>query len=150
MLFLAGCVNAFGVTVFLAPVHLYDSGVSGASILLSQITPEAMSLSVFLLLLNIPLFLFGAKKQGAAFTVYSLFAVSVYAAASWLITDVLPIDVSMAGRGPAAVRPVRRHHLGGGQRPHHPLRRSHRRRGRYGRDLRQEPQYHRGFLRDDL
>ncbi len=96
LLFLAGCVNAFGVTIFLAPVRLYDSGISGTSILLSQITPESWSLSVFLLLLNIPLFLFGAKKQGAAFTVYSIFAVAVYAGASWLITDVLPIDVSMA------------------------------------------------------
>ena len=37
-LFFAGCINAFGVTVFLAPVNLYDSGISGTSILLSQIT----------------------------------------------------------------------------------------------------------------
>lgn len=96
LLFLAGCINAFGVTIFLAPVKLYDSGISGTSILLSQITPEKLSLSVFLLLLNIPLFLIGAKKLGAAFTVYSLFAVAVYAGAAWLITDVLPIDVSMA------------------------------------------------------
>jgi uncharacterized membrane-anchored protein YitT (DUF2179 family) len=55
-----------------------------------------MTLSVFLVLLNIPLFLFGLKKQGAAFTVYSLFAVLVYSIVSWLITDILPIDVSMA------------------------------------------------------
>ena len=95
-LFIAGCVNAFGVTVFLAPVKLYDSGISGTSILLSQLTPDSFSLSLFLLLLNIPLFLFGLKKQGAVFTVYSIFAVSVYSLASWLITDILPIDVSMA------------------------------------------------------
>lgn len=95
-LFLAGCINAFGVTVFLAPVKLYDSGISGTSILLSQITPEYLSLSLFLLLLNIPLFLFGLKRQGAAFTVYSVFAVTVYSAVAWLITDVLPIDVSIA------------------------------------------------------
>lgn len=37
-LFLAGCINAFGVTVFLAPVRLYDSGISGTAILLSQLT----------------------------------------------------------------------------------------------------------------
>lgn len=96
MLFIAGCVNAFGVTIFLAPVKLYDSGISGTSILLSQITPEGWSLSVFLLLLNIPLFLFGLKKQGVSFTVYSVFTVAVYSMASWLITDVLPIDVSIA------------------------------------------------------
>lgn len=95
-LLIAGCINAFGVTVFLAPVNLYDSGISGTSILLSQITPEYMTLSVFLLILNIPLFLFGLKKQGFAFTVYSLFTVTVYSAVSWLITDVLPVDVSMA------------------------------------------------------
>ncbi len=96
MLFLAGCVNAFGVNVFLAPVKLYDSGISGTSILLSQITPEHLTLSFFLLILNIPLFLFGLRKQGAAFTVYSIFTVAVYSFGSWLITDILPIDVSIA------------------------------------------------------
>ncbi len=95
-LFFAGCINAFGVTVFLAPVKLYDSGISGTSILLSQITPEYMTLSVFLLILNIPLFLSGLIEQGPAFTVYSIFTVAIYSPASWLITDVLPIDVSIA------------------------------------------------------
>lgn len=96
VLMAAGCINAFGVTIFLAPVKLYDSGISGTSILLSQITPDFMSLSLFLLLLNIPIFAFGLKKQGVLFTVYSLFAVTVYSVCSWLITDVLPVDVSMA------------------------------------------------------
>lgn len=96
LLFIAGCINAFGVTVFLAPVKLYDSGISGTSILLSQITPEYMTLSIFLLILNVPLFLFGLKKQGAAFTVYSIFTVGIYSLVSWLITDILPIDVSIA------------------------------------------------------
>lgn len=95
-LFIAGCINAFGVTVFLAPVRLYDSGISGTSILLSQITPEVWTLSVFLLILNVPLFLFGLKKQGIIFTIYSIFTVTVYSVVSWLITDVLPIDVSIA------------------------------------------------------
>lgn len=95
-LLIAGCINAFGVTLFLAPVNLYDSGISGTSILLSQITPEYMSLSLFLVILNVPLFLFGFKKQGATFTIYSIFAVSVYSTAAWLITDVLPVDVSIA------------------------------------------------------
>ena len=69
ILFIAGIINAFGVTVFLAPVRLYDSGISGTSMLLSSVTPEFLSLSVFLLILNIPLFLFGLKRQGAVFTV---------------------------------------------------------------------------------
>lgn len=96
VIFIAGCINAFGVTVFLAPVKLYDSGISGTSMLLAQVTPEEFTLSMFLIVLNVPLFLYGLKKQGATFTIYSLFAVVVYSLGAWLITDVLPIDVSIA------------------------------------------------------
>ncbi len=64
---LAGAINAFGVTIFLYPVNLYDSGISGTSMLLAQVTPEFLPLSIFLVTLNIPLFLFGWKRQGTAF-----------------------------------------------------------------------------------
>lgn len=94
-LFVAGVVNAIGVTIFIAPVQLYDSGISGTSILLSQVTPAVYSLSLFLLVLNIPLFLYGLKKQGVVFTVYAIFTVFIYAVTAWLITDILPIDVSI-------------------------------------------------------
>ena len=94
LLTVAGIINAIGVTVFLAPVGLYDSGISGTSMLLSQLTPEWLSLSVFLIVLNVPLFLFGLKRQGVCFTIYSVYAVTIYSLFAWLITDVLPIDVS--------------------------------------------------------
>ena len=93
LLFVAGCINAVGVTMFLAPVNLYDSGISGTSMLLSEITPEALSLSFFLVIINIPLFLFGTKKQGMLFTVYSVWSVLIYALASYIITYVLPVNV---------------------------------------------------------
>lgn len=96
MLTLAGIINAIGITIFLAPVKLYDSGISGTSMLLSQITPEYLSLSVFLLVLNIPLFLYGLRKQGPLFTVYAIYTVFIYSVSAWLITDVLPVDVSVA------------------------------------------------------
>ena len=96
LLLLSGTINAVGVTMFLTPVGLYDSGISGTSMLLDQITPPWLTLSVFLILLNIPLFLYGLKKQGIAFTVYSIFAVCVYSGAAWIITEVLPVDVSSA------------------------------------------------------
>ena len=92
----AGIINAIGVTIFLAPVKLYDSGISGTSMLLAQVTPEWLSLSVFLLILNIPLFLYGLKRQGAAFTCYAIYSVFIYSLSAWLITDVLPVDVSIA------------------------------------------------------
>ena len=95
-LLLAGVINAIGVTIFIAPVQLYDSGISGTSILLSQLTPSYLSLSFFLVILNIPLLLYGYKKQGAAFSIYAIFAVCVYAVCAWMITDILPIDVRFA------------------------------------------------------
>ena len=96
MLTVAGMINAFGVTVFLAPVKLYDSGISGTSMLLSQITPEFLNLSIFLVILNVPLFLYGLKKQGGHFTLYAIYTVAIYSVSAWLITYVLPIDVSIA------------------------------------------------------
>ena len=96
ILLVAGCINAFGVTIFLTPVKLYDSGISGTSMLLSQLTGGVLNLSFFLIVLNIPLFLYGLKKQGYTFTIYSIFTVFIYSTGAWLITDVLPIDVSFA------------------------------------------------------
>lgn len=96
MLAIAGIVNAFGITLLMTPVKLYDSGISGTSTLFEQITPSYLSLSLFLLILNIPLFLIGLKKQGKKFTFYAIYTVYIYTLFAWLITDVLPIDVSIA------------------------------------------------------
>lgn len=96
ILTIAGIINAFGVTFFLYPVNLYDSGISGTSMLLSQITPDYLTLSIFIIILNFPLFLYGFKKMGLSFTIRSIYAVSVYSLSAWLITDVLPINVSVA------------------------------------------------------
>ena len=76
MLTVAGIINAFGVTFFLSPVKLYDSGISGTSMLLSQMS--GLSLSTLLIILNVPLFIYGLKRQGIKFTVYSIYAVGVY------------------------------------------------------------------------
>ncbi|SFX09848.1 Uncharacterised 5xTM membrane BCR, YitT family COG1284 [Ruminococcus sp. XPD3002] len=83
-------------TVPYACVKLYDSGISGTAMLLSQITPHFLSLSFFLILLNILLFLYGLKKQGRDFTFSAVYTVIVYSVSAWLITDVLPLDVSIA------------------------------------------------------
>ena len=61
------------------------------SMLLAQVTPPQWSLSVFLLLLNLPLFLYGLRRQGVTFTLYAVYTVAVYALGAWLITDVLPV-----------------------------------------------------------
>ena len=94
LLTLSGTINAVGVTMFLSPLHLYDSGFSGTAMLLEELTPSYLILSVFLLILNIPFFLYGYKKQGLAFTVYSVYAVIIYSLASYLIRDIFPVDVA--------------------------------------------------------
>ncbi len=66
ILTLAGIINAIGITMFLAPVGLYDSGFSGTAMLLNRLTPDFFTLSIFLLVLNIPFFAYGYKKQGRA------------------------------------------------------------------------------------
>lgn len=96
MLTIAGIVNAFGITFFLYPVNLYDSGISGTSMLLAQVTAEKLPLAAFLIILNFPLFFYGYKKMGTAFTLYSIYTVGIYSIVTWLITDVLPVDVSVA------------------------------------------------------
>lgn len=80
MLTIAGIVNAFGITLFMIPVKLYDSGISGTSMLLEQVSPSylSLSLSLFLLILNIPLFLIGLKKRGKKFTFYAIYTVFIY------------------------------------------------------------------------
>ena len=96
MLTIAGIINAIGITIFLNPVKLYDSGISGTSMLLAQLNAQHISLSACLLLLNVPLFLYGLKKQWKMFTFYAIYAVTVYSLIAWLITDILPIDVRFA------------------------------------------------------
>ena len=48
------------------------------------------------LLINTPLFIYGLKKQGITFTVYAIYTVFIYSLGAWLITDILPIDVTFA------------------------------------------------------
>lgn len=96
VLTVAGIINAFGITMLLSPVNLYDSGISGTSMLFAQITPEYLPLSVFLIIFNIPLFLYGCRKQGRIFTLYSVYTVTVYSVCAWLINNVFIPDVNAA------------------------------------------------------
>ena len=93
-LFIAGIINACGVMLFLYPVKLYDSGISGTSMLLDRVTPSFLPMSIFLVVINVPIFIFGHKKQGLSFTIYSLFTVGIYSLFSFLFSSVFPLDLS--------------------------------------------------------
>ncbi len=92
VIFIAGIINSIGVVMFLAPVNIYDSGLSGTSMLLWELTPDAFTYSLFLLVLNIPFFIYGHKKQGTVFTVYSLFSVIICSLSAYVINYILPVD----------------------------------------------------------
>ncbi len=94
MLTLAGIINATGVTVFLAPLRLFDSGLSGTAYLFNQLTPDWLGLWFFLIVLNLPFYLFGLKKMGAKFVCCSLYAIGIYSLFSFLYQSVFPIDWS--------------------------------------------------------
>lgn len=82
MLTVAGIVNAFGVVLFLSPVALYDSGISGTSMLFAQLARGAVPFSLFLIVLNVPLFLYGLRREGATFTIRSIYTVVIYSLAA--------------------------------------------------------------------
>lgn len=90
----AGIINAVGVTLFLAPAELFDSGISGTAFLLDMVTPPFLVLSMFLVILNVPFYIIGAKKLGRGFVAASLYAIGVYSVFSFLFRNVLPIDFS--------------------------------------------------------
>ncbi len=82
--------------MFLAPVHLYDSGFSGnLNAAVADNTKQLFAFAVSILL-NIPFFIYGYHKQGLCFTVYSVFAVCSYSAASYIFTYVIPYDFAAA------------------------------------------------------
>ncbi len=87
VLTLAGLVNSTGISLFLSPVHIYDSGISGLSMLINQVT--GLPLGIFLLILNLPLFLYGYKKQGFAFTFYAIYTICFYALGTFVYSAVL-------------------------------------------------------------
>ena len=93
LLTLAGIVNSVGVCMFIGPAGLYDSGISGTAMLLDRLTPSAFTLSLFLLVLNIPLFLYGLKKQGKEFTIYSFYTVVIYSFGSFIIKSFVDMPV---------------------------------------------------------
>ncbi len=88
----AGIVNASAVTLFLQPAMLYDGGFSGTSILLSNLS--GLSVSIFLLILNFPFFIFGYKKLGLNFIIYSMYAIAIFSLFSFLFQNCFGIDFS--------------------------------------------------------
>ncbi|MEG1519586.1 MAG: YitT family protein [Clostridia bacterium] len=89
-LIIAGIVNATGVILLLVPGKVIDGGFSGTSVLFAELTH--IHVSIFLTVLNLPLFFIGYKKLGFQFIIYSSVAVLAYAGMSYIYQTVLELD----------------------------------------------------------
>lgn len=94
LLMLAGIISSLGITAFLQPAHLYDSGIAGTSMFLADLTPSFLTLPMFLLVLNVPLLLYGLKEEGLVFTIYSIFAVTMFSISTHIMETCVITDHS--------------------------------------------------------
>lgn len=100
MLSIAGVINSTGVNLMLEPLKFLDGGFSGLSEFLGSICSPYVTMSVFLLILNVPLFIFGAKKQGFSFIIYSVYAIAMYSLWAFLFKSVFNIPELTQGISP--------------------------------------------------
>ncbi|MGG5460486.1 YitT family protein [Clostridium sp. B9] len=76
---LFGALAGIGVNFFLTPAHIYSSGVTGISQLLSSIGGDFFNINIdistWVLILNLPLAFLSFKKLGKKFTLYSFLSI---------------------------------------------------------------------------
>ena len=92
---IAGIINSIGVCLFLSPLFIFDGGFSGTSVFLNKVFPK-LPTALFLICLNLPFFLFGKRKIGLEFLIYSIYAILVYSLGTFIINDVLPLDLTVS------------------------------------------------------
>ncbi len=79
-------IQAISVAVFLAPADLAPGGVSGLALILSRALPFALAVGVWVLLLNLPLFVLGMRYLGGwRFLIRTIVTVVLYGGATALL-----------------------------------------------------------------
>ena len=73
MLFIGSVIAAVGLEIFLVPNNIIDGGIVGISIMASHLT--CISLSIFLVLLNLPFLYLGYVQIGKTFAISTLFSI---------------------------------------------------------------------------
>ena len=82
-------IAAAGLKLFLVPNNIIDGGVVGLSIMGATIT--SMSFSTIMVLLSLPFIVYGWKRLGKAFALYTLYAVIALSVASNFIGEYPPL-----------------------------------------------------------
>lgn len=78
MITIGAIIAAAGLEFFLVPNNILDGGVIGLSIIASKMT--GLTMSIFLILLNLPFLYIGYRRIGAKFTLHTLFGVIILSA----------------------------------------------------------------------
>ncbi|MDQ0414606.1 YitT family protein [Mesobacillus stamsii] len=73
-------IAAFGLDMFLVPNAILDGGVIGLSIIAAELTN--ISMSIFLILFNLPFLYIGYKRMGMKFTLRTLYGVIILSGAT--------------------------------------------------------------------
>jgi uncharacterized membrane-anchored protein YitT (DUF2179 family) len=80
MITLGAIIAAFGLDLFLVPNAILDGGVIGLSIIAAELT--GLSISLFLIILNLPFLYIGYLRMGLKFTLRTLYGVVILSSAT--------------------------------------------------------------------
>ena len=82
-------IASYSLEGILIPNTILDGGITGISIILSKVTP--LSVSNFILVLNIPFIIIGYKNLGRGFLIKSIYSMSVYSISLHLMSNLSPL-----------------------------------------------------------
>jgi uncharacterized membrane-anchored protein YitT (DUF2179 family) len=86
-------IAAFGLDMFLVPNAILDGGVIGLSIIAAELT--GISMSIFLIVLNLPFLYIGYKRMGLKFTLNTLYGVVVLSASTAYLHHFEPVTTDL-------------------------------------------------------
>lgn len=82
-------IAAFGLDLFLVPNAILDGGVIGLSIIAAELTN--ISMSIFLIVFNIPFLYIGYRRMGLKFTLRTLYGVIILSGATAYLHHFEPV-----------------------------------------------------------
>lgn len=88
-IFIGAVLVAVGLEIFLVPNKIIDGGITGISIIVSDLT--GIKLGVFLFLFNLPFLFLGYKQIGKTFALSTLYGVIIMSVGTALLHPVPPL-----------------------------------------------------------
>ena len=86
MIIIGGIIAAYGLEAVLIPNNVSDGGITGISIVISELTP--LSLGILIAVLNIPFIYLGYKQIGKSFAINSVIGIAALSVGTVLMHHV--------------------------------------------------------------